>query len=258
MHCAPRQLLRLTALGVALAGCGAPKVVQRPAAEGPAIVNLKNPDLEVPIERLVTAKYARIAPGDRLDIRVLNVDDLTGTFLVAPDGTVNLHLVGAMQAAGRTIQEFDDSLTVALQRYFRNIDVTVNLSERAARYVYVLGQVRNPGRYEMRAGDRVLHALGAAGGLNDDSRENGVVLLRRLPDGTDEAFRLEFHHIHNVVPPRDVLVQPDDIVFVPKGRFQTIADYAKEILEIVGRAATASLVVDDLFNIRTRTISVVQ
>jgi protein involved in polysaccharide export with SLBB domain len=243
---------------VLLAGCAGSSPPPPTPVDSPPIVNLANPDEAVPIEELIKVEYARIAPGDRIEVRVLSVanTNLSGAFLVLPDGKINFPLIGTLQASGYSVQEFDTQLSAALGVYYRNIDVSVNVIDRAERFVYVLGQVRTSGRYPMRAGDRVLHALSAAGGLTDEARENAVVLLRHMPDGTDTAYRLEFDRLHRVVPPRDVLVQPDDIVFVPKGRFQTFTGYMSEIISLLQSTAFTALALDDLANLRTRALAV--
>jgi len=50
-------------------------------------------------------------------------------------------------------------------------------------YVHVLGAVARPGLYELRAGTRVIDAIGAAGGFSDDADHGGVNLARLLSDG---------------------------------------------------------------------------
>ena len=50
-------------------------------------------------------------------------------------------------------------------------------------YVHVLGQVRHPGLYLLRDGDRTVDAIAAAGGLADDADPGAVNLARLLSDG---------------------------------------------------------------------------
>jgi competence protein ComEA len=50
-------------------------------------------------------------------------------------------------------------------------------------YVHVLGAVAHPGLYELRAGTRVIDAIGAAGGFADEADQGGVNLARLLSDG---------------------------------------------------------------------------
>jgi len=235
------------------AGCGGPATMRAP--DSAAIVDLTNPSLPLPLERFIQPDAARIAPGDLLDLRVLGFTELAGTFLVGQDGKINLSLVGPVQAAGRTVAELDDDITKALAQYYRNIDVALNVTIRAERNVYVLGEVLHPGRFDFKTGERVLHALADGGGMTSKARENSVMLLRREPDGTDHAYRLDFARLHEVLSPKDIYLQPGDLVFVPKSRFSTASDFAITLLDVLGRASTTALVVDNLQS-RARNLTV--
>lgn len=243
-----------TALAALLAGggCGGPAATRATEA---AIVDLTNPGLPLPVERFQQPDAAHIAPGDELELRVLGFAELSGNFLVAQDGKINLSLVGPVQATGRTAAELDDDITKSFAQYYRNIDVAVNVHVRAERAVYVLGEVLRPGRYDFRTGERVLHALADGGGLTSKARENSIILLRREPDGADHAYRLDFGRIHEQLAPKDIYLQPGDVVFVPKSRFSTAADFASAFLDAVGRAATTTLVIDDLTG-RARSLTI--
>lgn len=59
----------------------------------------------------------------------------------------------------------------------------VDAPTSAAVVVHVLGAVRRPGVVDVRAGDRVLDAIAAAGGTTDDAELAGVNLARVLADG---------------------------------------------------------------------------
>lgn len=223
----------------------------------PAIVDLTDPTKPIPPERFLAPDAARIAPGDQIFIKALSYEDLNGTVTVAQDGRVNLSLLGTVQAGGLTLQQLDDSLTTAYSSYFRNFDLAVILVESSARNVYVLGQVRNPGRFPFAPGDRVLHSLALAGGLQETARENGIVLMRRDPDGSDHAYRFDFAHLHEAMAPKDIYLQPGDIVYVPKSRFRTITDFAKEFLDVAQRGAVTALLIQDLaIQERVQSISV--
>ncbi len=220
-------------------------------------MDLSDPTKPVPPERFLAPDAARIAPGDQIFLKVLSYEDLNGTVTVAQDGRVNLSLLGSVQAGGLTLQQLDDSLTTAYSSYFRNFDLAVILIESALRNVYVLGQVRNPGRFPFAPGDRVLHSLALAGGLQETARENGIVLMRRDPDGADHAYRFDFAHLHQAMAPKDIYLQPGDIVYVPKSRFRTITDFAREFLDVAQRSAVTALLVQDLsINERVQSISV--
>lgn len=53
----------------------------------------------------------------------------------------------------------------------------------SAIYVHILGQVRRPGLYELRDGDRAVDAVAAAGGFTEAADAAGVNLARFVSDG---------------------------------------------------------------------------
>jgi polysaccharide export outer membrane protein len=247
------------ALALACCGCGGPpKKSYAPSnPDREAILDLTDPAKPLPPERFAQAPVAYIIPGDELELRILGFPELSGAFKVAQDGRINLSLIGSVQAAGKSAEELDRDLTTALGTYYRNLDVAVNVRIPMERDVYVLGEVSKPGRYNFRTGERVIHAVADAGGMTEKAREDGIILLRREEDGRDHAYRLDFSEVHAKIAPRDIVLQPGDVVFVPKSRFQTLYDFMSPALEMVGRAATSALVIDDLRS-RTRSLNVGQ
>lgn len=227
-----------------IAGCGGTAALRGPAADG--IVDLTDPSRPLPVERFLQPDPARIGPGDFLELRVLGFQELSGTFLVAQDGKINLSLIGSIQAGGKTAEELDRDITTAFATYYRNIDVAVNVNARATRDVYVLGQVARPGRFDFHTGERVLHALADGGGMIDGARENDIILMRREADGADHVYQLDFSHMHQRLAPKDIYLMPGDVVFVPKSRFKTVSEFALTFLDVLGRTSTTALVVDDL------------
>ena len=251
------------ALGLALSllgGCGgkasAPGVGElNPASASPGVIDLAAPGTPVPAERFLQPDYARLAPGDQFYVKALSYDELNGTVTVAPDGRINLSLVGSVMAGGKTLQELDDELSRDYAAYFRNFDLALLLVANAPRQVYVFGQVHASGRFPFYPGDRVVHSLALAGGLLDTAKENGVILLRRDLDGTDHVYRLDFSHLVDKLAPQDIFLQPGDVVFVPKSVFRTFTDFANEFLDVVQRSLTSALVARDLQH-RVTTLSV--
>lgn len=239
------------------AGCGGQKTTGQAMREtdAAAIVDLTAPGLPVPVERFAQPDAALIAPGDFLEMRVLGFTELSGTFLVAQDGKINLSLVGPVQAAGRSASDLDLDITKAFAQYYRNIDVSLNVNTRAERNVYVLGEVLRPGRFDFKTGERVLHALADGGGMTAKARENSIMLMRREADGLDHAYRLDFSTMHLRLAPKDIYLQPGDVVFVPKSRFSTATNFSLALLDVLGRAATTALVVDNLQS-RARSLSI--
>jgi polysaccharide biosynthesis/export protein len=71
-----------------------------------------------------------IGPRDVLTIQVFNQADLAGKYTVEADGTFSFPLIGRIQAAGRTLRQFEEDLKTKLaDGFFRNPQVSVVIDQ---------------------------------------------------------------------------------------------------------------------------------
>ena len=119
-----------------------------------------------PIATAPAALEYTISPGDMLNVSVLAEPEVSGTFAVAPDGTIMLQLVGQIHVSGLTLPQLSDKLTHALKKYIRKPQVAVSIQQSATRqqFVYLLGQVNHPGAYPMQTGWTVAALMATPGG----------------------------------------------------------------------------------------------
>ena len=127
-----------------------------------------------------------IGPEDVLDIAVWDNTQITRTVPVRPDGQISLPLLNDVQAAGLTPMQLRERLTTALAEYIPRSAVSVLVREVHSFKVAVIGQVKTPGRYELKDRATVLDVLAMAGGLTEYASRNRIVILREDPDGTKQ------------------------------------------------------------------------
>jgi polysaccharide export outer membrane protein len=125
-----------------------------------------------------------IGPEDVLDIAVWDNTELTRTVPVRPDGKISLPLLNDVAAAGLTPMQLRETLTTALTEYMPRPAVSVLVREIHSVKVAVIGQVKTPGRYELKDRATVLDLLAMAGGLNEFAARNRIVVLRQEASGT--------------------------------------------------------------------------
>jgi polysaccharide export outer membrane protein len=109
----------------------------------------------------------------------------TGNYVTLPSqavdsmGNISVPYAGAIRAEGRTPVEVQRSIVDALKDQALQPQVVVSLVEQRASSFTVLGEVRLPGRFPVLAsGERILDAIGRAGGLSAQGNESWVVLER--------------------------------------------------------------------------------
>jgi polysaccharide biosynthesis/export protein len=156
-------LVALVAL--ALVGCAAtarPPVARTTPAEAARAQQLL-------AERMASAASSRrIAPGDRLNVKVAHLDELSGEFSVAKDGTISLPLVGDVAVSGKYDTDVAEILRARLAaQYLQSPQVLVSVVGYQGLRVAVIGAVRNPGFYEIEKQDEtLLDLITKAGGIS--------------------------------------------------------------------------------------------
>jgi polysaccharide biosynthesis/export protein len=127
-----------------------------------------------------------IGPEDVLEIAVWDNEQLTRTVPVRPDGKISLPLLNDVRAGGLTPMELRTFLTSALAEYIPIPTVSVIVREVHSFKVAVMGEVRLPGRFELKSRSTVLDALALAGGLTEYASRSRIVVLRRHQTGTHQ------------------------------------------------------------------------
>jgi polysaccharide export outer membrane protein len=120
-----------------------------------------------------------IGPDDVLDVSVWGNTEISRTAPVRPDGRISLPLVNDVEAAGLTPMELRAVITKALLPYMKDPAVSVLVRDVRSVKVTVIGQIKAPGRYELKDRATVLDVLALAGGLTEFADRGGIVVLRQ-------------------------------------------------------------------------------
>jgi len=162
------------------------------------------------------AEAYRLQPGDEIEIRVLYNTDLATITRVLPDGTVSVPILGQTRAAGKTLQEYEEEIARGLGEFIVDPRVTVIPRKLAGNYVFVLGEVRNPGAYEIAGTMTVTQAIARAGGSMDAGKLNSVLLVRRTAPDAITGIRVNVSKLlNNQAQAKDRIIRAYDIVYVP-------------------------------------------
>ncbi len=105
-----------------------------------------------------------IGPGDELIVEYWGRSTQRLQITVDREGRVLLPEAGSVMVAGRTLGDAEQSIQRLLARQFRDITVDVTLGKLRTVRVYVVGDVKNPGAYDISSLSTPLTALIAAGG----------------------------------------------------------------------------------------------
>jgi len=206
LNSSPRLLLILPALGAALLQACA----DTRGGSIPYDKVLAAPD-EVRFQTL-ESNY-RIAPMDKLAVKVFKMDDLSGDYDVDLAGNISLPLIGQVQAANLTTAQLDDQLTQRLgAKYLEHPDVSVAIKASTAHVVTVDGAVREGGSFNVAGPISLIQAVAMAKGTSEDANARRVAVFRTI-GGQRQAAAFDLTAIRRGQSP-DPQIYPGDIVVV--------------------------------------------
>ncbi|MCE9607859.1 MAG: polysaccharide biosynthesis/export family protein [Planctomycetia bacterium] len=193
------------------------------------------------IEQLYT-KYYKIPAVTVTPLRVnTKLEDLRATVdaragvggqtrqaRVTPEGTIALPAIGNVPVQGLSLTELKRELDERYAAQVEGIEVTPVLLTRAPRHVYVLGEVKTPGRYLLDGPTTVMQSLALAGGWNVGANTRQVVVFRRGDDWRLLATMLDLRgalYGKTPAPSDELWVNDSDVIVVPKSPILVADDF---------------------------------
>ena len=133
---------------------------------------------------------------DVVKIDVFNVPELSESVRVANDGMVTLPLIGRVQAAGLTAEQFRQELADKWgENYLQDPQVTVFVNEFKAKPVSVIGAVERPGLYPLTAQRNLIEVLSMAGGFGKRTSPAGRTVLVTRQGGFGDLKIVDGMHV---------------------------------------------------------------
>ena len=159
---------------------------------------------------------AQIVPGSLLSMDVFDVPELSGvTLRVDPGGNVSVPTLGVVHVAGLSVPEVQEAIAKGLKagEILVAPNVRVNVVQYAAGYITVLGEVQNPGRYQVIAKRSLGDALGFAGGETLAAGDD--IEVQHAVAGGPPSMQHVHHLRHDAAMElQNVAVGPGDVVTV--------------------------------------------
>jgi len=181
---------------LAIAACATPSAQRPPRQEAPG-----PPDVT-------------LGPSDVFEVRVYGEEDLSGSYRVDVDGTIDFPLVGRLRVAGQVPSQVATLISDRLAKgYLKNPQVSVLVKEYNSKKITVLGQVREPGTFPYLVRMSIVEALSLAGGFTPLASSNDVIVRRGA-----KTFRVRVAAITEGKEPHFFL-EPGDTVLVPERMF---------------------------------------
>lgn len=216
-------------------------LVGRVPAAGRRLVTLQE-DLETRYEKYYNVPAITVTPiqvNTRLEDLLDTVDSRGGqqggrqiSSRVTPAGTIQLPALGSVYVQGLTIQEAKQEIDSRYAMTIPGVTVTVDLQVRAPRFIYVLGEVAQPGQFELTGPTTTMQAIALAGGWNVGGNLRQVVVFRRGDDWRLMATMLDLRgalYGKRPVPADEVWLNDGDIVLIPKTPIEELDDFVEQV-----------------------------
>jgi len=196
---------------------------------GLALTGVRAQEAEPAAEASLVEAY-RLGPGDVIEVSVLEDSSLNRQVLVRPDGKISLPLAGTIDAAERTPEELQAAIRNALaEDFIEPPTVTVSLitaradldEEDEVQLIYVIGQVANPGRFEILEPVNVLQALAIAGGPGVFAATRRIQVRKRDENGGETVTLFDYDAVQDGSGIALLEVGDGDVIVVPeRGLFE--------------------------------------
>jgi protein involved in polysaccharide export with SLBB domain len=166
-----------------------------------------------------SAPDTTLGPNDLFDVRVYGEKDLSDTFRVASDGTIDYPLLGTVQVDGLTPSQVVKVIETGLREgdFLKTPHVSILVKEYQSKKISVFGQVKKPGTFPYQDGMSVVEAISLAGGFTSMARKNDTTVIRTI-DGEKKRFKVPVQEIGQGETANFTL-RTGDIIFVPERIF---------------------------------------
>jgi polysaccharide export outer membrane protein len=147
---------------------------------------------------------------------------------VTPEGTIQLPAIGSFPVHGLSIPELKMEIDERYAQIVDGLEVTPVLSQRAPRFVYVLGEVVSPGRYTLEGPTSAMQSIALAGGWINGGNLHEIVVFRRAEDWRLLATKLDLHGAmlgKRPCPADEIWLRDSDIVLIPKTPLRLTSDW---------------------------------
>ena len=204
-------------------GCATTGSISKAAEEKDQGIEIKN----VKITEFI------LGPGDTINISVYRQDDLKRTAFIELSGKITYPLIGDIQVSGMSIFQVRDKIRDELKKYIIDPQVSVDVVTIRSQKVIVLGEVNNPGLFNLDIPLSTLEAISRAGGFTLDAKKKNVLLIRGGLKNP-QIMTLNIDRIfseHDIA--QNIYLQNGDILYVPATFIANISRYFEHLSKIL-------------------------
>jgi polysaccharide export outer membrane protein len=180
MRRSTRKFFVLIGLSLIVAAVGAGQEPKAKVVEPPK--QSANPQADLPTADTPAApvdpKSYRIGPEDIIAIRVWREPEMSGQFIVRPDGRITLPLAGEVNVSELTPEQVQNKVIELYSKFINKPEVGVSLARVGSKKYYLVGQLLRTGIFPLVVPTTILEAINSAGGFQEFANKKKVSILR--------------------------------------------------------------------------------
>ncbi len=178
--------------------------------QNPAVAGGSNPF--APIDSAPVSPDYPLGAGDQLVVRGWGSVDIDARVVIDRNGMVSIPRVGSVPLAGVKAGQAEGVLRNAIGKYYKDFQLSVTLGQLRSITVYVVGQARRPGSYNLSNVSTLASGLFASGGPNANGSMRKVQ-LKRAGQVVTEFDLYEF--LSQGTNAKDAKLVDGDVIFIP-------------------------------------------
>jgi polysaccharide export outer membrane protein len=222
----------LAIMALTACGPGAGMVDVSAAGGGAAAFRASAPSGSLPLPANSGTVY-RVQSGDVIEVIVYQLQDLNRVAEIDGAGNINLALIGAVPASGRTVRQLEEEIAGRYRaRYLQNPQLSVSVKDAVGLRVTVDGAVKRPGIILARGDMTLLRVLAEAQGFSDTADQTNVVVMRNSSQGRTAA-RFDANAIRSGAL-ADPPIFGGDTIVVDDSTAKTAWKHFREALPVAG------------------------
>lgn len=187
---------------------------------------------------LAVSEQVTLAPGDSIRVVVWRKPEMSGDFIVGPDGTITHPLYQAVRVGGIPFATAQVNLRNFLSRFEQDPQFVAEPLVRVA----ISGEVGRPAVYALRPETSISDAVAGAGGPRETGNRENVRILRRDASGRQRELRVNLMNPETGTQAALRVHSGDQIIIDRRRSF--FKDLFIPALTVIGSAASIYLVIN--------------
>ena len=180
---------------------------------------------------LPTPDNYKLGAGDEVIIDIWGASQSTVQETISPDGCIQVENLGPVYLSGLTVKQANQRLRDQFGKMYASLNgdtpdsqIRLSLGQNRTISVHVLGEVENPGTYELSSFATIFNALYMAGGVTDCGTLRAVKVFR---GGKEFASYDVYDFILNGRVNKDIRLEDNDEIVV--GTYETLVCIAGKV-----------------------------